>query len=113
VKTSWVIFVVIAYIAIFYFAGIMEQTNLITSTSTGQVNLQAMGQPTGTNFGVGLTSQIVLVWNYMVNLIYMVFLWNPTVWSGNWIWFYYIVCLPICIGVVFSIVTIMRGSHSS
>jgi hypothetical protein len=109
-KTSWIIFIAMIYAAIFYFSGVAEYTNNLDSSV--MLRMQNLGQPTGTNFGVGLTSQIVLVWDYMVNFIKMVFLWNPTLWSGSWYYFYVFVCLPVCIGVVFSIVTIMRGVHS-
>lgn len=110
-KTSWIIFIAMVYTVIFYFSGVVSYTSNINATVVA--NMQSVSQPVGTNFGIGLTSQIVLVWDYMKNLIQMIFLWNPNIWSGNWLWFYYIICLPICIGVVFSIVTIMRGVHSS
>jgi len=110
-KTSFIIFIVFTYLSIFYFAGVAEYSAPINSTVVG--NLQSLGQPVGTNFGVGLTSMIVLVWDWMKTLIQMIFLWNGTLWVGNWLYFYYYVCLPVCIGVVASIVMVMRGVHAS
>ena len=110
-KTSWIIFIVFAYLAIFYFAGVAEYSSLINSQVSQ--NLYTLGTPTGTNFLGTLTSQISAVWDYMVVFIKMIFLWNGTLWVGSWLWFYYFVCLPICIGVVMSIVFILRGVHNS
>jgi hypothetical protein len=94
---------------ILFFAGIMEMNNLI---DTAQVaNMQSLGEPTGTDYS--LVSFVTTVWSYMKVFIPMIFLYNATVWSGYWIWFYFFVCLPICVGMVFSIVTIMRGSSNA
>jgi hypothetical protein len=111
VKTSWIIFIALAYIAIFYFAGVAEYANQVNATVAA--NLQSLGQPTGTNWLLQQVAQISEVWNYIKVFIQMVFLWNGTLWAGSWLWFYYAVCLPICIGVVMSIVFILRGVHSS
>jgi hypothetical protein len=67
---------------------------------------RTLGQPTGTNFN--LVSLIVDVWTYMKIFIDMLFLY-PDYWTGYWIWFYAVVCMPVMVGVVFGIVTIMRG----
>jgi hypothetical protein len=96
--------------AILFFAGIMQMDNLLANAKTVS-DMQSLGQPTGTDFN--LVSFVTTVWSYMKVFIPMIFLYNATVWSGYWIWFYFFVCLPICVGMVFSIVTIMRGSSSS
>jgi hypothetical protein len=111
VKTSWIIFIAFAYIAIYYFAGVAEYANLMNAQTVA--NLQALGQPHGSNWLLQAVAQITEVWTYIKIFIQMVFLWNGTLWSGSWLWFYYAVCLPICIGVVMSIVFILRGVHSS
>lgn len=98
-----------SYIGILYFTGIMELSNLLSTAEAAR--LQALGQPTGTDFN--LVSFIIQVWAYMKPFIQAIFLYNPTIWSGYWIWFYYIVCIPIMVGLVFSIVSIMRGVGSS
>ena len=110
-KTSWIIFIIFAYIGIFYFAGVAEYANLMNATQVA--HLQSLAQPEGTNWVLQAVSQITKVWNSMMVFIQMVFLWNGTLWTGAWLWFYYFVCLPICIGVVMSIVFILRGVHSS
>ena len=110
-KTSWIIFILMVYIGIFYFAGVAENASLINAQTAAQ--LQSLGQPTGTNWLVQQVSQISQVWTYIQTFIQMIFLWNGTIWTGSWLWFYYMVCLPICGGVVMSIVFILRGVHSS
>lgn len=99
--------VAMMWMGITFFAGIAEQRNMLDATSIA--NIQNLVQPTGTNFFETASAFVVNVWTYMVGFIKMVFLWYPTVWTGYWLWFYYIVCFPIAIGVVFGIVTIMRG----
>jgi hypothetical protein len=99
------------YISIFYFSGIAEQQNNVTPVVAS--NLYTLGTPSGTNFFGNIVSNVVAVWNYMLVFIKMVFLWNGTLWQGNWLWFYYVICLPVVIGMVFSIVTILRGVHDS
>ena len=110
-KTSWLIFMIFAYIAIFYFAGVAEYANLMNATTVA--NIQALAQPTGTNWLLQGISQISAAWDFFVNLIKMLFLWNGTLWVGSWLWFYYFVCLPLCAGIVLSLVFILRGVHSS
>jgi hypothetical protein len=110
-KTSWIIFIAFAYIAIFYFGGVAQYANLMDAKYIA--GLQSLGQPTGTNWLLQGISQISEIWTYFTTFIKMVFLWNGTLWTGYWYYFYLFVCLPICIGIVMSIVFILRGVHSS
>lgn len=110
-KTSWIIFIGMVYLAILYFSGIMEQTNNINSSVAS--NFMALNTPSGTNFMGVLATDIVNVWNYLLHFFPMLFLWNPSIWTGYWLYFYYIFCIPICIGMVMSIVFILRGVHNS
>ena len=110
-KTSWIIFIVTAYVAIFYFAGVAEYANQMNAAlATRFYNL---GTPEGTNWVLQGVSQIVKVWDYIKVVIQMVFLWNGTLWTGYWLYFYYFVCVPICLGFVASVLFILRGVHSS
>ena len=110
-KTSWIIFIVFAYLGIRYFAGVAEYSSLMNSQISQQ--LYNLGTPTGLNFLGVSASQISAVWDYIVVFIQMIFLWNGTLWVGSWLYFYYFVCIPVCIGVVMSIVFILRGVHNS
>lgn len=110
-KTAWLIFMVFAYIAIFYFAGVAEYKNLMDAQTVA--NIQALTQPSGTNWLIQGLSQLNAAWDFFVNFIKMVLLWNGTLWVGSWLWFYYCVCLPICAGIVISLAFILRGVHAS
>jgi hypothetical protein len=102
---------VFGYIAIHYFAGVAEYSNLMNAQTVASI--QALAQPTGTNWILQGVSQISAAWDFFSNFIKMLLLWNGTLWVGSWLWFYYFVCLPICAGVVISIVFVLRGVHSS
>ena len=99
------------YIAIQYFSSVAEYANNVNGTVAAQI--QTLQTPTGTNFFSALASGIKFVWDYLTVVIKWIFLWNPTLWSGNWLWFYYFVCMPICISLIISIVFILRGVHNS
>jgi len=118
-KTSWIIGIVSLWFVLWILSSIAAQANLITSTQVGQV--QTLAQPTGTDvstFGGSTTigqaySLITNVWAYIFGFLQMLFLWFPTLWVGTWLWFYYVVCLPISIALIISIVFIFRGVHSA
>jgi hypothetical protein len=111
VKTSWLIFMLLVYFAIFYFAGVAEYNNLFTPALASSV--KSLGTPTGTNWIVAGIMQISAVWEWVKTLIQMLFLWNGTLWTGGWLYFYYFVCLPLTIGIIGTLVFILRGVHSS
>ena len=87
------------------------------SMNVNDVNLfNNIMSPTGTDFSnpvVAVTSLVTDVWYYFKLVIQVVFLWFPDLWAGNWIWFYYVVCFPVTIMVIFTFVTILRGSTST
>lgn len=100
-----------AYMAIFYFSGIAEQQNNLTPAVAA--NIYALGTPSGTNFFGNIVSNVTAVWSWFLRIIPMVFLWNGTVWQGGWLYFYYFVCIPIMLGLIFSFISILRGVHNS
>jgi hypothetical protein len=51
--------------------------------------------------------------NYFKAFLDIITLYQPTVFSGNYIYLWYMLCLPVDIGMIFSVVTIIRGVHSS
>lgn len=112
-KTSWTIGLVFFYIALLLLTSVVNQASQFTVTEVAR--LQGFMQPTGTDVASSSTSipaalnMITNVWTYIVVYIEMIFLWSPTLWSGTWIWMYYFICLPVCIGNIISIVYIMRG----
>ena len=110
-KTSWIIFIILVYATIFYFAGVAEYNSLITPSFAA--NAQALGNLQGTDWLTQGVSEVVAAWDTIKNFIPMIFLWNGTLWVGSWLYFYYFVCLPICGGMGLSLLFILRGVHNS
>ncbi len=51
---------------------------------------------------------------YLTIFVQILFLWMPTVFSDpNMLWLWWYVCLPVDLGMVLSIVFIVRGVHSA
>ena len=94
-------------------------TNSANPTGTG-TTVQNLMQPIGTDYTNpnaipligGAISLITNVWTYILPFIQMVFLWQPTLWTGSWILVYYVFCIPLSIGFIASIVFIFRGVHN-
>lgn len=115
---KWIIGVITIYLAILLATSIANQANQFTAGEVAK--LQSMTLATGTDItnigGVGTTggdfSLITNVWTYIKTFIQAAFLWSPSLWTGNWLWFYYFFCLPICIAMVVSIVFVLRGVRS-
>jgi hypothetical protein len=106
------------YIAILFCTTVANQSSQFTTTEMARI--QSMMQPTGTDitsFGTTSTigagySMITNVWSYIVVFAETIFLWSPTLWSGNWYWFYLFVCVPLCIAMTIGIVQTLRGVNS-
>jgi hypothetical protein len=113
-KTSWIIGVVTIWLILFVLCMIVEDTTAMGSSDMSM--LQSLVQPKGTDFSnivSGAISLVTDVWQYFTLLIQLIFLWFPSMWDGVYIWFWLFICLPIGIGMVASIVTVIRGSSSS
>jgi hypothetical protein len=118
-KTSWIIGTVSLWFALMLIASVVEATNKVTTTEITQV--QNLMQPTGTDVTVlnslpvigGFASLITNVWSYLIGFLQMVFFWSPTLWTGNWLWIYLIFVMGIGVGIVMSVVFILRGVHSA
>ena len=68
--------------------------------SEGFTTLNTVMHPSIFGFVTGYT---FLEWgNALLNLMTLWF--NGTVWQGDWIWFYWIVCVPVVVGFVWEMV---------
>ena len=79
---------------------------------------QSMMQATGVDLpssssGSNVGSLIADGWAYVELVISAVFLRFPNLWTGVWEWFYYLVIIPLNVGMVFSIVVIFRGGSNA
>ncbi len=78
--------------------------------------LSTLMAPTMTNISGQVSAAVTIITNignYCVAFLGALFLWSPTIWSGYFVWIWFLVCLPISIGMVFSVITILRGVHAS
>ena len=114
-KMSFIIGWAALFISLIFFDTIVQQSTGIGSDTYGWV--KSLGEPDITNMtspGVGqLISLITYVGQYIVTFISMIFLWFPSIWTGNWIWFYWFFCVPVTIGFIVSIVFVLRGVGST
>ncbi len=81
-----------------------------------QSHFNSLWNPSLANFAgsaSALSTLFVSVGTYLVAFMEIIFLWSPTVFAGNFIWFWDFVCLPISISFIITLITIARGVHSS
>jgi hypothetical protein len=98
---------------------VIEGTNMFGTAEVQTIT--SMMQPAGTDvsslqgpFSIsGFYSLVTNVWEYIKIVIQAIFLYFPDLWTGNWIWFYFVVCLPISIAMIVSLVMVLRGTASS
>jgi len=117
-KQSWVIAVVTLYVVFHLLGSVAEGSLSITSSQVSQA--QGLMQPIMTDVSplnsipvIGLAvSLITNIGSYFISFMMMVFLWYPTLWSGTWMWFYWLFVMPVSIGMIMAIVTMLRGSQS-
>ena len=113
-KSSWIAGIVFFYIGLLVLSLIAEQN---VSMKGSDVNvIQQLITPSGTDFSnpvVATVSLITDVWQYFRLLIQVIFLWFPDLWVGSWLWFYYIVCVPITVMMIATFITILRGSFTT
>jgi hypothetical protein len=113
-KQSYVIGIVMLWVMALWLCCVAENNNIIGNEQTNLISV--LLTPQGTDFSnpiTAVTSIITDVWQYMKVFLQMAVLWFPDLWHGNWIWVWYVICLPLAIGMIFSIVTILRGVHNS
>lgn len=109
-KTSWIIGVITIYLIIMA-AELMATNGTAFSASTSE-NLTTLMSPTMANYSSSTSAFASIVTNvgtYVMTFLQAMFLWSPTIFSGYWIWFWLFICLPVSIGMVLSVVQILRG----
>lgn len=110
-KTSWVIGVFVFYLLIFAAEMMVTGGSFGPTTTSG-----ALVSPS-----IASSSNSVSQWftvmasgfNYFISFIGVLFLYSPSVFPGNYVWMWWFICLPVDVGMIFGIVTMLRGSASS
>ncbi len=84
-----------------------------TSFSQGSISLlQGAFQFTTIDHSNIITIATSFVSNILpaiTGLLSIIFLWFPTVWEGYFIWFWYLICVPLGAGMCWAIMIILRG----
>lgn len=80
--------------------------------TVNQTALLAPSVQESTNVFTGAWAVIAGVAPYLRLLVQVIFLYQPTVFMGYMSWFYWFVCFPVSVGMVASIIFIVRGVHS-
>jgi hypothetical protein len=93
--------------------GAMTSSNISNPVADNSSLLMSPTIAESTNIFTAAWAAITNVASYLSIIIQIIFLWCPTVFSGYLLWFWWIICFPIDVGIVFSIVTIVRGVHSA
>ncbi len=81
------------------------------------------GNPFNTLFSMDFTNFSSLVSSFatfivgcgiwFVAFVKLIFLWSPSVWTGDYIWIWYILFVSQGVAIAFGIVSLIRGVHSS
>ncbi len=113
-KTSWIIGVVTLWILVFTTEMMVTEGTAFNPSSGNPFN--ALFSMNLANFSSIVSAGATFIMGcgiWLINFIGLVFLWSPSVWTGYYIWIWYILCVPIGVGMLFGIMTIIRGTSSS
>lgn len=111
-KQSWVVGIIMIYV-------ILQGLTMVVQTSTtGESSVWSILH---NMYAVNLTQNVVIsavssifaaagvVLAIFATLLQMIFLYYPALFSGVYLWFWFVVCFPIACGFVVSIVSVIRG----
>ena len=110
-KTSWVIGVLMIYIFIFFCEILVTNGPMFNQSSLNPLLSVSLYNSSG--IIASTATFMVNIGNYIYGLIQILTLYQPTVFAGNYFYLWLFLCLPIDIGMIFSIASIIRGVHSS
>lgn len=113
-KSSWLAGIVLLYVGLLFLSMVAENNSAIGASDINLFN--GILNPQGTDFSNPLVATYSLmtdVWQYVKLFIQIVFLWFPDLWTGSWIWFYYFVAFPISAMMIFSFISLLRGSFTT
>jgi hypothetical protein len=113
-RSSWFHSVAMLYIVLFGLEMMMTGGSMFDPTARNA--LAGAVSPTITNYSNSTSAIISTVTNIGIWVIWissMIFLWAPTIWTGYWVWFYLVICLPISIAFIAGLVFALRGIGSS
>ncbi len=116
-KSSWILAIVMLYLVIFG-AELMVTggSSFSNSLTTNQSTLMSpdVSNIAGTSSNeVSFVKNLGYYFNLFVSFAGIFALWQPTVFSGLFLWFWWFICFPIDLMMVFAVVSMLRGVHSA
>jgi uncharacterized membrane protein len=108
-KTSLIIGVVQLYLVIVFCEMVVTGASIFAPALTSQQGV--LSSPTMASSSIA--TFITNAGQFLAALIPALLLYSPTVFSGNMAWVWWFTCFPIDVGIVASIIWIVRGVQSS
>jgi len=117
-KQSWVVGIVMLYVILQGLTMVVQASTTGDSSVWGlldgvfKYNLsQVQGSTSSIISGLWVPAQVGI--SVLMSFMGIILLYYPALFHGYYIWFWFIVCLPISVGFVISIVTLIRGVAST
>lgn len=117
-KQSWVVGIVMLYVIL---QGLTMIVQASTTGDSGVWNIldgvfkynlsQVQGSSTSLISSIWVPAQVGI--SVLMTFLSVIMLYYPALFHGNYIWFWFVICLPISVGFVISIVTTIRGVAST
>lgn len=111
-KTSWMIGLVTLFVVLSIIAGVMEMNYLGTEGLSRLQMLMQPDVPAYTNPIGAVSAYFTVGWGYIQNLWGM-FWFDYPMFTGVWGIVRYVIFLPVSIGVIVSLIFIIRGVGSN
>jgi hypothetical protein len=125
-RNAWVIGIVALWIILTLLSNVAEKealmgqvdpTTITADNPTGDTQVGTLDRLMGADFTSVATNGnpltiISAIGKYFINLMRIVFLYYPVIWQGAGLIIYFVLFMPISIGFVVALITIIRGVPS-
>ncbi len=108
-KTSWIVFLLFAFVAITYISGVVELQTLGADKVAVIQGLMSPSIPEYNNPVGAVFTWVNIGWSYLQLFFYVLWFGFPTLFTGTWGMLQFLVFFPISIAIIFSIIIVMRG----
>jgi len=109
-KGSWWPGIIMLYFILLLCAGIAEGNNQFSSANMAYLDVLKSpiitdpGSLSAVEFLGGAATFALGVGRFILAMFPILFLYSPTLYSGAWLWFYFLLPLPIALGTIISLV---------
>jgi hypothetical protein len=114
-KQSWIVGIVMIYVVLQGWTMVLQNSSTGDSqvwSSLNNVWYMNLTQLVGSTVSAIWAPALTVIAVFM-SFISIIALYYPAIFTGTFIWFWWVVCLPIAVSFIISIITIIRGVHSS